>query len=274
MLPIVKWPGGKRRELSNIVPALPHYKRYFEPFFGGGAVFFNELPLESYINDSHAELIKLYRLIQKRDKKFKVLLDDFIAEWNRTTAIKRADLYYQARERYNSRAKMDTQKILDFWILRELAYGGMFRFNAKGGFNVPFGGSYREKNMSKKADLLWSRDTNIALKNTSFHQDDFEQFMGRFHFNKDDFLFLDPPYHCEFTKYGEDDFSEDSHERLANILPTLKAKFMLVIQRTDFVDDIYCQSEYTIQAYDKKYSFNIRGRNSQSVEHILITNYE
>jgi len=273
MLPLVKWPGGKRRELGIIRQHLPEYRRYFEPFLGGGALWLDQVPARSYLNDSHALLIALYRYIQSKDVEFREGVYDFTALWEGTRRGKRSEIYYQTRERYNQNEETDCQKVIDFWILRELAYGGMFRFNSNGGFNVPFAGSYAEKDMNKKASLLLSAEITDIMENAVFYQEDFHHFLTRFKFKETDFVFLDPPYHCDFTKYGDDDFTEDDHLRLADTLRTLQAKFMLVIQKTDFVDETYTNDGYSITEYDKKYSFNIRGRNKQATTHLMITNY-
>lgn len=74
MNPIIKWPGGKSREIGMIQPLIPEYNRYIEPFFGGGALFFHLKPKKAAINDISESLIQYYRLIQKQDKELYELL--------------------------------------------------------------------------------------------------------------------------------------------------------------------------------------------------------
>ena len=68
---LIKWPGGKSREIAQIESLIPSYDRYIEPFFGGGAVFFNQKPNHSYINDISTNLANFYRLVKDNDIRFK-----------------------------------------------------------------------------------------------------------------------------------------------------------------------------------------------------------
>lgn len=68
--PIIKWPGGKEKELKYIIPNAPHYERYIEPFVGGGSVFMGIAADKYFINDFSSELIELYHCIEKSDKDF------------------------------------------------------------------------------------------------------------------------------------------------------------------------------------------------------------
>ena len=74
MNPLIKWPGGKSREIDKIKPLIPEHKRYVEPFFGGGALFFNLTPQNAAINDISESLIQYYQLIKKQDKQLYDLL--------------------------------------------------------------------------------------------------------------------------------------------------------------------------------------------------------
>ena len=93
-------------------------------------------------------------------------------------------------------------------------------------------------------------------------------------FNEDDFMFVDPPYHCSFTNYGNNNFNIEDHKRLVNFLLSFKGRFMLVIQYTDLIKELYEARKLNIHLYDKKYRFNIKGRFSRAVQHELITNYD
>lgn len=71
---LIKWPGGKSGEIDKIVPHIPQYKRYIEPFFGGGALFFHLNPQSAVINDISSSLMEYYRLVKEQDRKLKELL--------------------------------------------------------------------------------------------------------------------------------------------------------------------------------------------------------
>lgn len=81
--PIIKWPGGKEKELRHIIPNLPHFDRFFEPFVGGGSVFMGINAKEYLVNDFSEELIQLYRYISETDKKFFGYAEAMDASWNK-----------------------------------------------------------------------------------------------------------------------------------------------------------------------------------------------
>ena len=159
--PLLKWPGGKTSELSEIIPNIPKHERYFEPFFGGGSVYFYSINSKAYVNDIHEELIMFYKYIKKQEYDFFLLLDDFIYEWN-NNLYNRQNIYLKIRERYNKAERVNLQKVVDFFILREYAYGGMFRLNSKGFFNVPFGHSYIKKDIQINQKVSYSLHTDAV----------------------------------------------------------------------------------------------------------------
>ena len=271
--PLLKWPGGKTGEISEITPRIPPHKRYFEPFFGGGSIYFKHIEEPSYVNDSHHDLMMFYKCIKNQNVRFFSLLNDFINEWNSRVDDREA-IYMEVRERYNSLPKTTIQKAADFFILREYAYGGMFRLNSKGKFNVPFGHAYINKDIQKKIDYLKSPSVKQKFENLELYNLDFQDFSKNFEFDKDDFMFVDPPYNCSFTKYGEHNFGASDQERLAHLLMRYKGKFMLVIQHTNLIQKLYKSKKLHIHIYDKKYRFNIKSRFDRLAQHALITNYD
>ena len=92
-----------------------------------------------------------------------------------------------------------------------------------------------------------------------------------------DFIFLDPPYDSDFKNYGKNPFGEDDQRRLAAILEKCPAKWLLVIQRTDLIWELYSvmqqQGKVSILSYDKTYTYNVRGRNERETSHLLIKNF-
>lgn len=104
---------------------------------------------------------------------------------------------------------------------------------------------------------------------------DFEKLFKKYnYFNKNDFLFLDPPYDSEFSQYNkEQDFDKDEQIRLRDNLLKVHCKFMIVIKETEFINDIYSDKYFKIEKFDKKYMTNMRNRNNKDVQHLIITNY-
>ena len=270
--PLLKWPGGKMSEMREIVPRIPRHTRYFEPFFGGGSVFFNSISVPSFGNDRHSDLVLFYKYVKVKDERFYSLVFDFLSTWEKYPS-RRKELYLDARKRYNQTKEMTERRAVDFFFIRELAYGGMFRVNQAGKFNVPFGNGYINKNIQGKIDTLNSVSVQRKMKLLEISNFDFEDFMQGFNFSRNDFMFVDPPYDSTFTQYGDHNFDKEDQKRLADILLQFKGKFMLVCQYTPLMDRLYKYKNIRFVFYDKQYRFNIKGRFNRSVQHSLITNY-
>lgn len=271
--PLVKWPGGKRSELRWIKPLIPPHARYIEPFFGGGAVFFNAISVPSFANDIHQDLMLFYTSVQEQQGDFFDLLETFVEQWEQGTLDDRENLYYQARDLYNT-LPVSIERSAHFFILRSLAYGGMFRVNGDGLFNVPFGKSYAYSDdcIGNKVEYLQSDTVLSKMDLLTLSSLDFEDFLNGMVLTEDDFVFVDPPYDARFSKYDED-FTGDDQERLAQCLEGIGARFMLVVKRTPFIEQLYLGNGYQVQQYDFDYRFNIKGRFSRASTHVLITNY-
>lgn len=162
----------------------------------------------------------------------------------------------------------------NYYYVREYCYGSMFRYNKNGEYNIPYGGmSYNKKNFKKKIDKLFSQKTYTILHNAHILNCDFEDFLNHFNFTEKDFIFFDPPYDTDFSTYDNNAFTLEDQKRLANCIYNLDAKFIFIIKKTDFIWDLYANKEgIYIEIFDKKYSYNVRGRNDRDVEHLIIHN--
>ena len=165
-------------------------------------------------------------------------------------------------------------KAANFYFIREYCYGSMFRYNAKGEFNIPYGGiSYNTKNFKNKIDNMFNKEVETVFKNTDIHCSDFENFFDNTNLNDNDFMFLDPPYDTDFSDYEGKDFTKNDQERLAHSLKKTLANFILVIKNTDFIYDLYSNDDkFNILSFDNQYTYNVRSRNERNVEHLIITN--
>lgn len=162
-----------------------------------------------------------------------------------------------------------------FYFIREYCYSSMFRYNSIGEFNVPYGGiSYNRKNFQRKIDYIKSKELQTHFVNTDIYNLDFEEFLDRIKLNKNDFVFLDPPYDTDFSSYVNNTFDKQDQERLADyLINKYPAKFMLVIKNTNFISNLYDKKGLYITSFDKKYMVSFKGRNNRDCEHLLITNY-
>lgn len=163
----------------------------------------------------------------------------------------------------------------NWYFVREFCYGSMFRFNAKGEFNIPYGGiAYNKKNFNKKLAHIFKPEVVQLFNEASIANLDFEVFLKRIDLNAKDFIFIDPPYDSEFSEYDQNAFTAADQQRLASFLIETKAKWMMVIKETSFIRQLYTHKGIRIVDFDKKYSYNVRGRNNREVMHLIITNYQ
>lgn len=274
--PLLKWPGGKRSELPFIVPRIPSHDRYFEPFFGGGSVYFDAIVSPAYVNDLHSDLMTFYCCVQNQQDGFFDFLYRQVDDWEKASPYGRNSLYYEVRSRYNAINYPMEHRAADFFLLRELAYGGMFRVNSNGEFNVPFGRSYgRNKDLRSKVDNLRSPEVIAKMSLLELNSYDFSEFLGKFDFSSSDFMFVDPPYDTSFSKYNDTDFKETDQVRLAECLGKFEGRFMLVCKLTPVIERLYLDcGKYHVSQYEFQYKFNIKGRFSRSSIHALVTNYD
>ncbi len=162
--------------------------------------------------------------------------------------------------------------IANFYFIREYCYGSMFRYNAKGEFNIPYGGmSYNRKCFGAKIENIFSEETKKLFSGTTVCCKDFEDFLDGLQLTEHDFIFLDPPYDTDFSSYEGRKFTREDQKRLANTLKRTKAKFILIIKNTDYIYSLY-QDSFHILCFDKTYTYNIRSRNDRKVEYLIVTN--
>lgn len=239
----------------------------------------NKLPIlkkevlknEIYKNFSN----KLYRMY-KLEKEIHLLnYEDLYS--NIETAIL-SGIYMYLRNLYNDEKLKKSDNALAtalFLFIRNYAYSGMFRYNTKGEFNVPYGGiGYNHKTLDKKISYYQSENLKKLLSKTEIFNVDFEDFFKMNKLTESDFIFLDPPYDSEFSTYAKNTFDKEDQRRLANYLCNdCKAKWMMVIKSTPYILSLYENKNLNIKVFDKKYSVSFMNRNNKDVQHLLITNY-
>jgi len=284
MKPLIKYRGGKTNEISNIVRHIQKYKgRYIEPFFGGGALYFHLEPERAIINDINSKLMAFYMGVKNNYSKLRNELDKIekIYETNRKqfdtlkqqepnkkVEDKNEALYYQIRDMFNELAEKKYSDALLYFFINKTAYSGMIRYNSKGEFNVPFG-RYTHLNTT----LVTQKHSDL-LANDEIYNVDYKEIFDRT--LPDDFMFLDPPYDCIFSDYGNekyrDGFNDDCHIALSKDFKNLNCKALLVIGRTPLTEKLY--GDMIIDEYVKTYSVNIRNRFKSVATHILVANYK
>ncbi|KPD31542.1 adenine methyltransferase [Thermus scotoductus] len=220
--PPLKWAGGKRWLADTIAELYaPHrHRRLVEPFVGGLAIALTLKPERALLNDINPHLINFYRWLQRGLRIDIVLEND-------------PEVYYRHRERFNALirgGKWETKEAAElFYYLNRTGYNGLCRFNRRGEFNVPFG---RYKRISYVRDFTPYRP---LLEKWVFTQGDFEQVP----LDPDDFIYADPPYDVEFTKYAKEGFSWNDQVRLAYWLARHPGPVVASNQATSRILELY-----------------------------------
>jgi len=283
MKPLVKYRGGKSKEILHLIKHIPKFTgRYIEPFFGGGALYFHFEPKKAIINDINSKLMAFYKAVKSDFDLLRIELEEIertyiinrkkFEELKAKTPQLRVDdeneaLYYHIREMFNDLTEKKYSDALLYFFINKTAYSGMIRYNAKGEFNVPYG---RYANLNT---TLVTKAHNRLLANTEIYNLDYKHIFEMS--DEDDFMFLDPPYDCVFSDYGnaeyKDGFDEKNHIELANSYKNLNCKALMVIGRTRLTEKLY--DDFIVGEYGKSYSVNIRNRFKSSATHILISNY-
>ncbi len=282
MKPVIKYRGGKSKEISKFLPYIPeHYDQYIEPFFGGGAMFFYLEPQSAIINDVNSRLMEFYHELRDEYPVMREQLDNLQEtyeanqqEYDRLKSLtpddrvpnKNEDLYYRMRDLFNHPDGSYLDGVLYFFI-NKTAYSGMIRYNAQGEYNVPFG-RYQHLNTQ-----LVTEEHSRLLQCAKLYSKDYKDVFDMA--GKDDFIFLDPPYDCIFNDYGNTDmengFDEDEHRRLAEDFKNLGCRALMVIGKTTLTEELY--NDYVCDEYFKNYAVNIRNRFKNDKMHLIIKNY-
>lgn len=283
MKPMIKYRGGKSKEIPCIMRNIPQFTgRYVEPFLGGGALFFYLEPEQAIINDINEKLMSFYNGVRDNysdirkeldylEKQYAIFRKEFeslkLLHPNERVADRNEELYYELRDMFNGVIEKKYSDAVLYYYINKTAYSGMIRYNARGEFNVPFG-RYKHLN-TKSVTLLHSK----LLQQAQIYNTDYKDIFDMC--EPDDFVFLDPPYDCTFSDYGnekyKEGFNEDSHRQLANDFANLPCKALMVIGKTPMTEELY--RGYIVDEYDKNYAVNIRNRFKAAAKHIIVTNY-
>ncbi len=297
--PFLKWAGGKTQLLDEVRKRIPvqveegEVPVFVEPFVGGGAVYFFLNGMFDFktchIFDINEELVLAYTVVRDDVESLIHELDAIAKEYVPRNEAARKDYYYQVRETFNqTKQEIDFSRFRKAWteraaqliFLNKTCFNGLFRVNAQGEFNVPFG-SYK-KPAILNATIL--RADSALLKNTEIHQGDFTT-AGPY-ISGDSFVYFDPPYRplnptSSFTGYAKDGFSDDEQRRLARFFTECHATgSKLMLSNSDprnsnpedqFFDSLY--ADYRIERVPAKRYINRDGTKRGAIHEIIVTNY-
>ncbi len=270
--PFVKWAGGKKQLLDRLRVRMPEsYATYYEPFIGGGALFFDMQPRRAVINDTNWQLLNIYRQL-------KIDAEAVINAVNLLDAEPcDVDRYLAMRKAYNQKItanELDAQcAALMIWINKH-CFNGLYRVNLKGLFNVPYnnrtGGTSIDENNLRNIGALF-RNNDIEIR-----QGDFEAACSDI--APDDFVYFDSPYvpvskTANFADYTKDGFSLKDHKRLADLyrrLDSMGVKAMLSNHNVPLVHELY--DGFRIETVDVRRAINSDASKRVGKE-VIVTNY-
>lgn len=216
-LPLLRWTGGKRRLVSQILPLVPSsFNRYCEPFFGGGAFFFALEPRIAVLSDLNSELIDCYKQI--RDSPEQVIL-------HLSRYVNSSDEYYRIREYIPVTSSEKAARLI---YLTTLSFNGIYRLNQRGLFNVPYG----QRTHVNPCDASKIMQTSKTLSGTELISGDFADVLTDA--TEGDLIYFDPPYTVAhqnngFVKYNDRIFLWQDQIRLANLAKELSNRGCYVI---------------------------------------------
>ncbi len=265
--PFLKWAGGKSKLIKQYLAHLPSentYKNYYEPFLGGGAIFFHIQPSNAILTDINAELITTYRCVRDNIKELIYLLKEHESKHSR-------DYYYNVRA--NS-VKTDLEKAARLIYLNKTCFNGLYRVNSQGKFNVPLG-KYKNPNICPE-DLLIA--ASKALYQAEIKQANFTEILNHAT-NSDDLVYFDPPYYpisetSYFTSYTNSSFEENQQSQLRDIFVKLSeggVKVMLSNSDCEFIRNLY--SGFNIHTISAARSINSNAKKRGKINEILVTSY-
>jgi DNA adenine methylase len=265
--PILKWAGGKGKLLEQFAPhflAAGNYKAYFEPFLGGGAVFFHLQHAPSHLYDLNPHLIEVYTVV--RDD-----VESLISAL--TPHLNQRDHFYAVRAQ-DPNTLMPVQRAARFIFLNKTCYNGLYRVNKGGQFNVPFG---RNKNPTIcNAQAL--RAASQALKQATLTIADFTRVLADA--QAGDLVYLDPPYaplshSAKFTSYTSNGFSTADQQRLAEVYQALHQRGCLLMQSNSnapLIHELY--KDFHIHNISARRAINSKANGRAPITEVLITNFD
>lgn len=271
-VPIIKWVGGKRQLLGEIKARMPNdFNTYYEPFFGGGATFFELQPEKAVINDMNKELINMYRQVKTNSESVVNFLTNYENVYNEfKTIAEKSEYYYNSRTHYNNLIKnsiLTSETAALFIFLNKTGFNGLHRVNKKGEFNVPFG--KRDKiNLYTKENL---EKVSKILQGTTILCGDFEEACKEA--KEGDFVYFDPPYYDTFVSYQAGGFGENDQKRVAELYKRLSdegVKCMLMNTDCEFIRELF--KDYKIEIVGMRNAVNRNG-NNRGGSCLVVTNY-
>lgn len=273
--PFLKWAGGKTQLLPELIERVPsEFGTYYEPFLGGGALFFALGPQPAVITDLNSDLIDVYRVV--RDTPNELVGSLKATEQEYLNASDRAAYYQEARALFNRKNGALVERAVRFIFLNRTCFNGLYRVNSDGRFNVPHG-RYRNPTICDEATIF---ACSKALRKVAVGHVDFREFRSGplKRPSQGDFVYFDPPYvplnkTSSFTGYTSGGFGLQEQKDLRDMALELKAKGVHVLisnSSSEVVAEFYNRSEFTVEKVAARRNINSKGSGRGEISEYLI----
>lgn len=263
--PFLKWAGGKGRLIQQYQQYFPKsFRTYYEPFLGGGAIYFHLLPPRSVLTDINSELVNVYCCVKDNVEQLILLLAE---HQQRHSEV----YYYQVRANPGGSNVARAARLL---YLNKTCFNGLYRENSRGEFNVPMG-RYKKPRVCNP-DLLYA--ASAALRNACVEVRSFESVLDDAH-SSQDFVYFDPPYYpisstSSFTAYNRYSFTATDQIKLRDTFSELAergVKVMLSNSDCPFIRDLY--NSFNIHTVSATRAINSNAQKRGKITELLITSY-
>ena len=257
--PFVKWPGGKKSLAGEIIPRFPEkFRNYYEPFVGGGAIFFQVIGAldKAFLSEVNVPLLVAYKQIKEN-------VEPVIRKLRYHAKNHSEEYYYKIREQHPTCPVKSTARLI---YLNKTCFNGLYRVNQAGKFNVPIG-RHKTLNICDTKNLA---EASRVLKKTHIKLMSFEKISP----SEGDFVYCDPPYHDRFTSYTSDNFGEEKQILLRDKVEEWgekNVKVMVSNSDTPFIRKIYKGLNFH-EVTTRRY-INCKGAQRVKETELVITNY-
>lgn len=263
--PFLKWAGGKTQLLDELLKRMPQdYNVFFEPFIGGGALYFAVSPKTAVIADINDDLVNVYDVVRDHPEELIEALKGYVND---------KDFFYEVRAQ-DLHSLTPIERAARLIYLNRTCFNGLYRVNKSGQFNVPFA-NYKNPNIVQAERLLAASNT---LSETKVFNASFEKVLVKA--KAGDFIYLDPPYYpkdvySDFKRYNKEQFYKNDHERLAELYNELSDRgcyVMLSNSDTPFTRNLY--KKWRVDTVYAKRMINSDSSKRGEVTEIIVTNYD
>ena len=264
----LKWAGGKRKLLPNLLPMIGAPDVFIEPFCGSGVVWMNVESSRYIINDLNNDLICLFKEVKINGNEFISYAKDFFSPESNTS-----EKYYENRERFNSLEIGSSERSALFIYLNRHAFNGLCRYNKKGGFNVPYG-KYKNPKFPIEAINIFATKS----KKAEFVSMDFKkvfEIASKIGNSKDVVIYCDPPYvplseTSSFTSYSPSSFGLSQQEDLAKCIR--ESQHTVVVSNSDTPKTRELYSELQLKEILVSRTISANAKSRKKVSEIIATN--